>query len=103
MTRHWARISNAARFMLPSLDPEHQQFDDMRYWRGPIWIVVNYMNASGFEEAGHADWAVRLKSDSRHLIVDHGFHEAFSPVTGAGTGGDDFSWTAAMWLAWCGR
>jgi hypothetical protein len=103
MVRHWARISDAAKFMLPSLDPEHEKFDDMRYWRGPTWIIVNYMLAIGFEEAGHADWAARLKSDSRDLIAEFGFQEAFSPVTGAGTGGDEFSWTAAMWLAWCGR
>ena len=25
-----------------------------------------------------------------------------SPVSGEGTGGSGFSWTAAMWLAWCG-
>jgi hypothetical protein len=24
----------------------------------------------------------------------------YHPLTGAGLGGGDFSWTAAMWLAW---
>jgi hypothetical protein len=27
-------------------------------------------------------------------------YEYFCPVTGRGVGGDDFSWTAAMWLHW---
>ena len=103
MADHWERISRVARYMLPSHDPEHAGFDEMRYWRGPVWIIVNYMLAVGFEEAGHPDWAKRIRDDSRTLIADSGFHEAFSPLTGAGTGGDDFSWTAAMWLAWCGR
>jgi len=29
-----------------------------------------------------------------------GFYEAWSPTDGSGSGGDDFSWTAAIGLAW---
>lgn len=103
MAEHWDRISKATKFMLPSHDPNDDRFDALRYWRGPIWIVVNYMLAKGFEENGLDDWATRIRDDSQQLIREHGFHEAFSPVTGARSGGSNFSWTAAMWLAWCGR
>ena len=102
MARHWERISHSAAYMAPSHDPGDAMFDAVRYWRGPVWIAVNYMLARGFEENGLFDWAERLRTDSRRLIGGHGFREAFSPISGAGTGGDDFSWTAAMWLAWCG-
>ncbi len=102
MVGHWDRISAQANFMMPSHDPGDSRFDAMRYWRGPIWIVVNYMLAMGFREQGFDDWAGRILSDSRRLISEHGFNEAFSPVSGDGSGGSDFSWTAAMWLAWCG-
>jgi hypothetical protein len=27
-------------------------------------------------------------------------YEYFCPLTGRGIGGDDFSWTAAIWLHW---
>lgn len=101
MQQHWDRISARAEFMLPSHDPDDSHFDHLRYWRGPIWMVVNYMLAKGFEEQGYSEWAARVQSDSMRLIRDHGFNEAFSPVTGEGTGGSGFSWTAAMWLAWC--
>lgn len=103
MVGHWERIEASARFMMPSHDPGEAHFDHMRYWRGPIWIVVNYMLATGFRERGMHDWARRIEDDSRKLIAGNGFHEAFSPIDGAGTGGRDFSWTAAMWLAWCGE
>ena len=102
MEQHWERIATSAKYMLPSHDPGDSHFDHKRYWRGPIWIVVNYMLTMGFEEQGLQAWAERIRTDSRTLISEHGFHEAFSPVTGEGTGGSDFSWTAAMWLAWCG-
>ena len=65
-------------------------------------MVVNYMLAQGFAEQGMPEAADRIRADSRRLIEGFGFNEAFSPTTGAGTGGSDFSWTAAMWLAWCG-
>lgn len=103
IAKHWDRISAKSSFMIPSHDPDDDRFDAIRYWRGPIWIVVNYMLAKGFEENGLPQWAARTRDDSRRLISDHGFNEAFTPTTGKGSGGKEFSWTAAMWLAWCGR
>ena len=103
MADHWHRISAKSEFMMPSHDPDDDRFDHMRYWRGPIWLVINYMLAKGFEEQGEPDWSARIIGDSKRLVEEHGFHEAFSPMTGSGTGGRDFSWTAAMWLAWCGE
>ena len=35
-------------------------------------------------------------------MEQNGFYEAYSPIDGTGSGGDDFSWTAAIWLAWAG-
>jgi hypothetical protein len=50
MASHWNRISEKAEFMLPSHDPDDSHFDHMRYWRGPVWIMMNYMLAMGFED-----------------------------------------------------
>lgn len=97
------RLTASTTFLLPSLEAGSRDYDPMRYWRGPIWLVVNYMAAQGLAEAGHGDWAERIRADSAQMIAQSGFYESFNPETGAGTGGDDFSWTAAMWLAWCGR
>lgn len=96
------RVSQDCRYLLPSLAPGSRTYDPMRYWRGPVWLVVSYMVAKGLREAGHHDWAHRIQEDSRNLIRTAGFFESFNPETGAGTGGPDFSWTAAMWLHWCG-
>lgn len=95
------RLTGSARYLLPSLESGSHAYDHMRYWRGPIWLVVNYMVAAGLAETGNEDWAERIRTDSARLIKKSGFYESFSPETGEGTGGDDFSWTAAMWLAWC--
>ena len=100
MLAHLERIAGRAKYLLPSLDPEDSGFDSIRYWRGPVWAVVNYLVATGLADAGHVSWADRVRDDTRALIQGAGFYESYCPITGRGTGGDDFSWTAAMWLHW---
>ncbi|MBV8686612.1 MAG: hypothetical protein JOZ90_11955 [Alphaproteobacteria bacterium] len=102
MLGHLDRIAARVRYLMPSLDPDDPGFQMIRYWRGPVWSVVNYMIGTGLGEAGHAGWADKVRADTLGLIESSGFYEAFSPVDGTGSGGDDFSWTAAIWLAWAG-
>ena len=97
------RLTGSSAYLLPSLEAGSRAYDHKRYWRGPIWLVVSYMVAQGLAEQGHSDWAERIRSDSARLIETSGFYESFSPETGEGSGGPDFSWTAAMWLCWCGK
>lgn len=97
---HFDRIAARVRYTVPSLDPDDPGFQMIRYWRGPVWAVVNWMIGAGLAEAGHTARAERVRADTLALIDGTGFYEAFSPLDGAGSGGDDFSWTAAIRLAW---
>lgn len=103
MLRHLERIAARVSYLMPSLDPDDPGFQMIRYWRGPVWAVVNYMIGTGLAESGHSDHGERVRRDTRALIERNGFYEAFSPIDGTGSGGDDFSWTAAIWLAWAGQ
>lgn len=87
-------------YFVASSDPFHASYDARRYWRGPLWIVVNRMIADGLIHYGFHDWAEKIRETSAACILHHGFREAFDPQTGEGLGGKDFSWTAAMWLEW---
>ena len=86
-----------------STDPGAPEFDAGRYWRGPSWLVVNRLIADGLAACGHGGHAAALRQSSRALSERHGLREYFNPKTGEGLGGKDFSWSAAMWLAWAGR
>ena len=97
---HMIRISEKVQYMLPSWDPDANQFDAQRYWCGPVWPQMNFMIAMGLEEQGHAAMATAIRDDLSRLIQKSGFYECFNPVTGDGVLGTDFSWTAALWLAW---
>jgi hypothetical protein len=94
------RWAAAVRFLVPSTDPVSASFEPRRYWRGPVWLIVNWMIAEGLAAHGRADLADRLREDALELVRRHGFFEYFDPLTGEGLGGADFTWTAAATLFW---
>ena len=98
LTKEFDRLAALCRFMVPSWDPEAPEFDEKRYWRGPVWLVVNWLIATGLEEAGDLARAERVRADSGALVESGGFYEYFSPLDGAALGGGAFTWTAAAWL-----
>lgn len=100
LNAHFDRLAARCRFMVPSYDLESPAFDEKRYWRGPVWLVVNWLIAMGFETSGDTARAERVRADSRALVEKGGFYEYFSPLDGAPLGGGDFTWTAAAWLDW---
>ena len=67
-----------------------------RYWRGPIWLVTNYMIADGLKAAGEAEMADGIMRSSLDLITQSGFAEYYDPITAEPCGGGRFTWTAAM-------
>ena len=87
--------------ILPSVPPDHPRHEPRRYWRGPIWAVVNWLVAEGFARHGEPA-SVRLRLYTRKLIETGGFAEYFDPRDGAGLGGGAFTWTAAIYLLLAG-
>lgn len=80
---------------VPPADPA---FDARRYWRGPVWAHVNWLVADGLERCGVDSEAAELRRETLDLIRESGFAEYFDPITGAASGADAFSWTAALTL-----
>ena len=96
------RILNATRYALPSHDPAAPTYEPLRYWRGPVWPIMNCLAGLGLAERGHAERADRIRRDTRALIAERGFAEYYHPDTGQPAGGGTFTWTAAVWLRWAG-
>ncbi len=94
------KVSSASPFAMPSHDPDSDRFEPFRYWRGPVWGVINTLLAMGMRDMGLNNQAERLRNDTATLIARSGFAEYYNPEDGSPAGGMDFTWTAAIWLAW---
>ena len=90
--------SHGTRFRVASHPPGAAGYQPKRYWRGPVWLVVNYMIADGLMRAGQGAAAEAITRSSLDLIRQSGFAEYYDPETGEPLGGGRFTWTAAMVL-----
>lgn len=78
--------------------PGERGFEPLRYWRGPVWAVVNWLIAEGCDRQGETAMANRIRQATAGLIRHRGFGEYFNPLDGRSLGGENFSWTAAILL-----
>lgn len=91
-------------YLCASFDPDSDRFNPKKYWRGPVWINLNWMLFYGLKNYGYNAISERVKQDSIDLIAKNGFYEYFDSrkemhTDGkAGYGGGDFSWSAALLL-----
>lgn len=58
------------------------------YWRGPVWILSNYLMMHGLMNAAHKTEALELADRTQHLLVADfektgGMNENYNPETGA--------------------
>jgi len=83
---------------IPSYDRYGFGFSPERYWRGPVWINIDWMIMRGLERYSFDEQAGYLRQTITDLIENEGFHEYFDPMSGRGHGSGFFSWTAALFL-----
>jgi len=81
---------------VPSYDIHGLGFSPVTYWRGPVWLNINWLLMHGLEDYGYREHANRLRRSIIELCREEGFHEYFNPITGQGHGSDLFSWSAAL-------
>jgi mannosylglycerate hydrolase len=83
---------------VPSYDRYGFAFFPTRYWRGPVWVNINWFLMRGLERYGYEEQAKRLRETIVSLCRSQGFYEYYDPTSGFGHGSDLFSWTAALFL-----
>lgn len=84
------------RYLVPSVSKRNPYFDPRNYWRGPVWINMNWFIMHALNRYGYVEPARQIRSDTLALVENAGFHEYFDPQTGTGYGTDTFSWSAAL-------
>lgn len=87
-----------APWAVTSASKASQAFDPRRYWRGPVWVNVNWFLVRGLERAGLLEEAEELRHMTLELVSRSGFFEYYDPRSGEPLGVSDFSWSAALTL-----
>ncbi len=85
-------------YPLPSTPLSSPYFSEKRYWQGPTWLNTNWLIIDGLRRYGFTAEAEHIRQSSLRLVEQSGMYEYFSPLSGAGYGTRDFSWTAACVL-----
>ncbi len=88
----------AGGWAVTSLAPGDPGFQAARYWRGPVWPILNWVLQRGLDRYGYATLAADVRRALVELARSAGFFEHYSPETGRGQGGEQFAWTAALVL-----
>ena len=60
---------------VPSYDRYGYGFSPVRYWRGPVWINIDWLLMRGFERYGFWEQAQRLRQTIVRLVQSGGFYE----------------------------
>jgi glycogen debranching enzyme len=79
-----------------TVPPEHPAFDPDRYWRGNVWLQVNWQIFHGLRRYGFDPLAREIAQRSATLLLRSGPHEFFNPLTGVGRGSYPYSAAAVV-------
>lgn len=85
-------------YAVPSYDMQDTKFDPSRYWRGPVWLNVNWILYRGCRLYGFHKYAEWVRESIIHLPHLYGFCEYYDPHEGKGYGTENFSWSAALFI-----
>lgn len=96
-------ILNPQEFWAPygirTLSPDEPLYDpDHGYWRGPVWIISNYLIMHGLMNYGYQKQAMQLAAKTQRLLVQDlektgGMNECYNPNQGTPVAGGNFvSW-----------
>ena len=85
------------KLVFSSVKPNHNTFEEKRYWRGPVWINCNWIIYQGLKNKDK-NFLKKVKKQTIDLVKKKGFHEYYSCKTGEAFGANNFSWTASLFL-----
>lgn len=74
---------------VPAFAPEH-------YWRGNVWMPVNWLIYEGLRRYGYHQLASQLAEKTVEMTRRSGFREFYHPLTGEGLGAHFQSWAGLV-------
>jgi glycogen debranching enzyme len=85
-------------FLVSTTAQTEPEWSANKYWRGPIWVLMNWFLHGGLVRYGEHELADRVGHDTVQVIEKGGYGEYFNPFNADPCGAQDFSWSAALLL-----
>jgi len=82
---------------VPSTSLSHPLHSSNEYWRGNIWIQINWLIFRGLLFQKRSELATDLAKRIIRLLYNNGFWEYFNPQTGKGLGAGNYSWDSLVY------
>ena len=88
-----------AKWPMPSVAVGDPRFMARSYWRGPVWINLNWVGIRGLERCGQKAAAAALREKTLDLIARTPvLYEYYDPLSGGGMGSLNYGWTSALYI-----
>ena len=84
-------------YFFTTVNPKDKNFEETRYWRGPVWINSNWIVYQGLINKDKS-FSSLIKNKTLELLENKKFHEYYNYKTGECLGANNFSWSAALYL-----
>ena len=87
------------KYRMPCVGRSEKVFDPTNYWRGPVWVNVNWLASVGLECFGDTVHASMLRNATIAAVNGQPVpREYYNPLTGGGLGAYNFMWTGAVYI-----
>ena len=83
-------------YAVATYDRTSEDYAPGSYWRGPVWLNVDWLLYRGLRRYGLESEANVLRESVLKLPAKSGFREHYDAETGEGGGAEDFGWSAAV-------
>ena len=84
------------KFPIPTVAASEPKFNPQGYWRGPMWMNINWMLHRGLLRYGFKAVADELLQKTIAAVKKSGFREYYNPLTGEGLGARQFGWSTLV-------
>jgi glycogen debranching enzyme len=69
-------------YLVPTTPTSALNFNGSEYWRGNVWLPVNWLIFKGLILYDFRDEAQKLVQNNIELVTDNGYCEFYNPITG---------------------
>jgi glycogen debranching enzyme len=83
-------------FPVPTTPTDAETFAPDTYWRGNVWMFINWLIGQGLRRYGYHKMANELVARTLSLVQQSGIWEYYHPLTGQGFGATSYGWGLVM-------